>query len=260
VRRGSRIREFRLDPRLPFENSEPVALIYDTEGAALGRLHDRLQRLHFRVAYARELTDFGELLDAENDRLRAVLVPTKLPSNELSSLFERAAGEHPVRPPSWVVVGSRPGEPERALLRDLGVRLALWEPCDDTTLRFVVNEALCLHREIELRRSQRVCTPLVARVHSNDRRLSAPIYNLSVHGAFLEARHLRPLGAQLEVEIPLPGQRLCLNASVVRTNAPGNLKRRSLPLGMGIRFDGIDPALESALSEYVEARAARSAV
>jgi hypothetical protein len=260
MRRGSRIRELRLDPRLPFEHSEPVALIYDTEGAALGRLQDRLQRLHFRVAYASDPAKFGDLVEAERDRLRAVLVPTNLPRNELSGLFERASIEHLERPPSWVVVGNRPGERERAQLRDLGVRLALWEPCNDTTLRFVVNEALCLHREVESRRSQRVCTPLVARVHSNDRRLSAPVYNLSIHGAFLEARHLRPHGAQLEVEIPLPGLRLCLNASVVRTNAPGNLKRRSLPVGMGIRFDGIDPAVEGALSAYVEERAARSAV
>ena len=260
MRRGSRIRELRLDLRLPFSNGEPVALIYDTEGAALGRLHDRLQRLHFRVAYANNLRDFGDRVDAEQDRLRAVLVSTHLPQSELARLFERASTERPERVPRWVVVGNRPGERERVQLRDLGVRLALWEPCNDTTLRFVVNEALCLHREVESRRSARVCTPLVARVHFNDRRLSAPVYNLSVHGAFLEARHLRPHGAQLEVEIPLPGGSVCLHASVVRTNAPGNLKRRSLPLGMGIRFEGIDPGVEGALSAYVEERAARSAV
>ncbi|UCE87343.1 MAG: PilZ domain-containing protein [Deltaproteobacteria bacterium] len=260
MRRGSRLRELRLDPSYASRDSEPVALIYDTEGAALGRLHERLHRLEFSVAYARDPSAFEELREAVRDRLRAVLVPATLPKDELCRIVERAAHDAPERTPRWVVAGSRPGERVRARLRGLGVHLALWEPCDDTTLRFIVNEALCLHREVEARRAQRVCTPLIARVHSNGRWLDAPVYNLSVHGAFLEAQHLRPRGARLDLEIELPARRVRVAASVVRTNAPGNLKRRSLPVGMGVRFQAVDPAVERALAAYVEERAARSAV
>jgi hypothetical protein len=42
---------------------------------------------------------------------------------------------------------------------------------------------------------------------------------------------------------------------VVTTNVPGNLRRRNLPLGMGLRFLGLRIETERVLERYTEERA-----
>jgi hypothetical protein len=44
------------------------------------------------------------------------------------------------------------------------------------------------------------------------------------------------------------------------TNVPGNLRRRNLPIGMGIRFLGLSADAESSLRDYTAERARDLAV
>jgi hypothetical protein len=44
------------------------------------------------------------------------------------------------------------------------------------------------------------------------------------------------------------------------TNVPGNLRRRNLPIGMGIRFLGLSAAAEGSLRDYTAERARDLAV
>ena len=41
------------------------------------------------------------------------------------------------------------------------------------------------------------------------------------------------------------------------TNVPGNLAKKNLPIGMGVRFRAVDSEISAALEAYTEERAAQ---
>jgi hypothetical protein len=63
-------------------------------------------------------------------------------------------------------------------------------------------------------------------------------------------------GAEVDLELRLPGRPVTLRAEVVFTNLPGNLQRENLPLGMGVRFLELSPETEAILRDYLKERSA----
>ena len=55
-------------------------------------------------------------------------------------------------------------------------------------------------------------------------------------------------------KIPLPTGTVSTAGRVVFTNVPGNLMKRSLPVGMAVRFEGTPPETEALLQVYAEVR------
>ena len=53
-------------------------------------------------------------------------------------------------------------------------------------------------------------------------------------------------------KIPLPMARVSTTGRVVFTNVPGNLMKRNLPVGMGVRFQGTSPETKAFLQIYAE--------
>jgi hypothetical protein len=90
-------------------------------------------------------------------------------------------------------------------------------------------------------------------------RPAGSLYSLSARGAFLETAAPAAAGA-VHVTLPLPGEDLRVAGEVVSTNVPGNLRRRNLPIGMGIRFLGLSVAAERSLLDYTSERARDLAV
>lgn len=69
--------------------------------------------------------------------------------------------------------------------------------------------------------------------------------NMSTGGVFIETDNIRPVDSTLVLKFKLPGQDtiIACNARVAWTNEPGQLKKYSLPPGMGIQF--FDLSLEN---------------
>jgi uncharacterized protein (TIGR02266 family) len=69
--------------------------------------------------------------------------------------------------------------------------------------------------------------------------------NMSTGGVFIETGSILPVGTLLAVKFKLPGNDsiIACKARVAWINEPGNLRKFSLPPGMGLQF--IDLPLES---------------
>jgi hypothetical protein len=158
-----------------------------------------------------------------------------------------------------LVCGPPPDEASRAQLRDAGAKLALWEPFDDHTLRFQVNRTMADREQAVVPRSaHRVPTHWPIEVRTGRRSRSARLYSLSARGAFLATPGPAQRRTLVHLSLPLApagGDRLRLAGEVVTTNVPGNLRRRNLPLGMGLRFLGLRSDTEQVIERYTEERA-----
>lgn len=239
------------------ERSTAIVLDLDAEGLAGVVL--RLRRLRLPVLHARTWAEAERLVESEGARVRAVLFAPGLVDTDLPPLLDRL-GTQVLHAPVLVTVGRRPEPERRERLRAHGVEHALWDPYDDRTLRFVVNEALAPAGAHAVRGGVRVPTDVEARVEASGRTKTVRAYSLSTTGAFLETPRPSMRGATLEVKIPLPDGPLRAQGRVVFANVPGNLQRPNLPLGMGVRFENLDPAEATRLRRYVETRASEISV
>jgi uncharacterized protein (TIGR02266 family) len=62
--------------------------------------------------------------------------------------------------------------------------------------------------------------------------------NVSSGGVFIEADEILPVDTTLEIKFKLPDNDIVIicNARVAWTNEPGQIKKYSLPPGMGVQF------------------------
>lgn len=209
------------------------------------------------------VTDFEEavrLLDERRLLLSGVLVPTSLPSANLKKELKNLRRHSPASGIMFVSVGKAPTQDERKRLRAAGMQLALWEPYDDGTLRFQLNRALGGDRDTHGRLHKRAPTYLLARIFVAGRTKDAVVYSLSEGGAFLETPRASMDGAHVDLELRLPTGPVHVAGDVIFSNVPGNLQRANLPLGMGVRFDGVGTQERARLREYVDQRLAELSV
>jgi uncharacterized protein (TIGR02266 family) len=77
--------------------------------------------------------------------------------------------------------------------------------------------------------------------------------NMSTGGMFIETENIRPVDTSLVIKFKLPDNDVIItcNARVAWTNEPGNLRKYTLPSGMGLQF--IDLSLENmhAIRDYL---------
>ncbi len=230
---------------------QPVLLL--GFGDAAEPLSGRLVLLGFRPLRADTPDEAIGLLENCPVPVRAALLPDhhgfQRPGSVIDALRKTSTALE------VVVMGEAPAEPARVRLREAGIRLCLWEPSDDSALRFVLNQALYDPTRGQERGELRVPTGLIARITTGTGKRVAVVYNLSAGGAYLETH--RPLmpGGRLTVELPLEGGDLSVKGRVVSANVVGNLQRPNLPLGMGVSWEA-DEATRSQLDDYVERRAA----
>lgn len=232
-----------------------VLLIEDTSTPSAWFLGHRLCSMGFRTAQARNSDELTRLMDRPDLPFRAAMVSTSVPSERLSQ-FVAPLRQHLVAGEvTGLAVGRAPAPEIRNRLREMGFTLALWHPCDDHTLRFQVNQAVARARGEKAARAE-LRAPLAwqVSVHAGGRHKKAQVYNLSKRGAFLETARPSMVGAEINVELPLPNGRTPLPASVVHTNVPGNLLSPCVPIGMGIRFTDPSPTVTDDLARIVEER------
>ncbi|MBW2274827.1 MAG: PilZ domain-containing protein [Deltaproteobacteria bacterium] len=184
----------------------------------------------------------------------ALMVPTHFDAKGLKKRLKPLIAEASPDGLALVSVGPPPAKDQRRQLRGAGFKLALWDPIDDGILRFQLNRALNAEHDGNKRSNPRVPTFLLSRIFVGGREKDAVVYSLSSTGAFLETPRATMDGAEIELEIRIPGSSIRTHAEVVFCNVPGNLQRPKLPLGMGVRFQGLDKGSLKLLRSYVEER------
>jgi hypothetical protein len=224
-------------------------LVVEGGGEPLEPIARRLAGLGFHVVRAKTPRDAHELLRDPRFLLGGVVVAADLPATDLvDSLHALRAGH--VQGLPLLACGSRPDATSRERLRRAGVEYALWFPLDDHVLRFQANRALAGGEFVRPRKAERVPTNWPVSFRLSGREKLAKIYTLSASGAFLATAQPSLPRTLVHVQLPLPGHDARVAAEVMMTNVPGNLAKGNLPVGMGVRFRGIDESTEAALLTY----------
>lgn len=222
---------------------EPTVLVLDGSDAPRGALLMRLRRMGYRALRAKTPEEAFALVEESRHCVEAALIPPDLAVANLRAALESLSTRSPSGSLGYVLAGPCPQPEALAEMREAGVKLALWEPLDDARLRFQVNRALAGTDSALLRRAaMRAPLEVPAQVFQAGRTKDTRVYTLSVAGAYLETPRPAMRGTPIEVELELWPSTIRVAGVVTYTSVPGNLRRTNLPLGMGVRFDGLDEA------------------
>ncbi len=248
--------EERAGPKSP----ERSALIFDDEKNGLGELALRLIRLGIDVHYAKDRDEAVLLGQQESARIRALLFPVDIDLDEMRAVCAQidAGREEPQVTP--VAVGDRPDKERLAQLREAGVNSALWEPYDDSALRFVVTQALTGASHGGSRREERLPTTLSAKAFVGVRSKEVIVYTLSPLGAFLETPHPFPEGTTLRLEMEFPHGVVLIKADVVYARSARDEGPPDQPNGMGVAFTNLDSFDEKRITDFLREQLVRSSV
>jgi len=233
-------------------------LVVNAGGHPLEPVAQRLRLLGISATRAKTAAEARAALAEPRALIGAVLIAPDPPALDLPRALRALSRAADGRALPLLVCGPRPDEEARARLRAAGARLAIWEPLDDHTLRFQVNRALAHGPAPAPRRALRVPAHWPVEVRMGARTRPARVYSVSTCGAFLATAGPALRRSLVHVTLPLAdeaGEKLRLACEVVATNVPGNLRRRNLPIGMGVRFLGLDTRAERALQGFTDARA-----
>jgi hypothetical protein len=122
-------------------------------------------------------------------------------------------------------------------------------------LRFQINQAMAGHiPRSSRRRALRAPASWPVELRVGRRVKEARVYSISAKGAFLATPAPALRRTVVVAKIPLPMAAVSTTGRVVFTNVPGNLMKRNLPVGMGVRFEGTSPETQAFLQIYAEER------
>jgi hypothetical protein len=238
-------------------SSRRTVLVVDAGGHPLEPAAQRLRLLGIPALRAKTGAEArAALLDARA-AIGAVMIPPDPPTLDLRKALRALSTLADGTELALLVCGPCLDAAARARLREAGAALALWEPIDDHALRFQVNRAFAKGlAQPQPRRAERVPASWPVEVRIGARARPAQLYSLSARGAFLATAGPALRRTLVHVTLPLPGHDLRVAGEVVATNVPGNLRKRNLPIGMGIRFLGLPREAEQRLLEFTAERSA----
>ncbi len=227
------------------------ALILDDEKNNLGEIALRLIRLGIDVFYSKDRDEAMLLGQQEAGRIRALLFPVELDLDELCGVRDHIDHHCPEPQVTAVAIGERPDDDGLERLRAAGVTSTLWEPYDESGLRFVVSAALAGTQKDEPREERRLPTTLAGKVYVGIRRKDVIVYTLSPLGAFLETPFPFESGTRITLEIQLPDEPLLTKADVVYARSSRDSGPPDQPNGMGVAFVGLDPSAEERIRSFL---------
>ena len=210
--------------------------------------------LDYRAVAAKDSGAALRLLVQASPPIRVALLATDHAFADAASALREVSQLAP-GPLEWIAIGRRPDDAELVVLRGSGVRFALFDPFTDEELRFVVNEAHHAGSPDIPRIEQRVPTHMRARVTTKTGERVAVVCNLSTVGTYLATPRPALRGGIVLVTIPLEEGEIQAEGRVMWNNVPGNLRRPSAPIGMGVRFTAMALEAKAALDRYVGERA-----
>lgn len=243
------------------EDNESVRSVLTIEGPEGGwdELITRIGGLGFHPVRCETIEDAERVLEATAQPVHCGLLPATFADKRLKRAL-KGLRKRVGRKFHLVAVGAKPEQDACKHLRSAGIHSALWEPFDETTLRFQLNRLTGPDPVREVREGARVPTRLRTTAVAGGRARDTAVYSLSASGAFLETPRACMSGATIELDLFLPSGALSLSAAVMFANVPGNLQRPNLPLGMGIRFDPMPESDLADLRDYIASRSSQLTV
>jgi hypothetical protein len=232
-----------------------LLLLVDAGGESMQVLASRVRRLGYLAVRAKTPAEAKQLLCDPRYAVSAAVIPPDLPAANLRAALEALRELSVVEHLALLVSGSSPPSGRRRELAHAGVEFALWEPVDAHTLRFQINRAMAAPiPHASRRRALRAPVSWPIDLRAGKRYKEARVYSISAKGAFLATPAPALRRSLVVAKIPLPMGTVRTTGRVVSTNVPGNLMKRSLPVGMAVCFEGTSPETEALLHIYAEER------
>jgi hypothetical protein len=223
----------------------------DDAKAGLGQVALRLIRLGIATYYAKDAVEAWLLAQQEVDNIRVLLVSPAVDLGGVARILALLRGHEPEARRSAVVIGPCPDERTRAILRETGVELALWEPYDESALRMILSSAMAPAVAKEPRRVPRLPTTLLGRAFKGLHRKDGVVCSLSTDGAFLEMPHPYEEGTRITLEIDVEGESIVTKAEVRYTIERSGTGGSEYPAGMGVAFHDVAPEAHDRLARYL---------
>ncbi|MDJ0849086.1 MAG: PilZ domain-containing protein [Myxococcota bacterium] len=236
------------------------ALVLDHEELALGDVALKLVRMGLLVHYARWTDEALMLVRQEKGAIRLVVVPPEIEPAEAGSVLRAAREQAPEAKIPLVIVGSQPNDGCRTALREAGASWAVWEPFDESDLRYALNTATALPSELAPRKEPRGPVSVICWMVVQGARSFGVLSSLSAKGAFIEIEQPLPIGSEVQLEFTLQASTVHTAAKVIYRNARDDRRSALLPVGAGLLFDGMEPPVEDRIREFVKTRADRFTV
>jgi len=232
-----------------------LLLLIDVGRESMHVLASRVRRLGYLVVRAKTTEEAKQLLCDPRYAVSAAVIPPDLPATNLRTALEALRQLSAVEHLAFLVSGSRPPSGRRSELKDAGAEFALWEPVDAHALRFQINKAMAGHiPQPSRRRALRAPASWPVDLRAGRRHKEARVYTISAKGAFLATPAPALRRTIVVPKMALPMATVRATGRVVFTNVPGNLMKRSLPVGMAVRFEGTPPETEALFQIYAEVR------
>ncbi|MCP3984620.1 MAG: hypothetical protein GY723_09520 [bacterium] len=232
-------------------------LLVDSGSQCMEALSLRLRQMDFHVVRPKTTDQALEALCDSRFQVGCVVIPPDLPVVDLERSLRAFRSAEPDRVPPLPIAafGDRPGADQRGRLRRAGVDYGLWNPIDDNTLRFQMNRSLSGGGPmVSNRRAARVPTNWPVEITAGGREKPAKLYSISAQGAYLATPRPSMPRAIVHLTLPMPDGDVRVSAEVVATNVPGNLVKKNLPIGMAVRWSGLDDQSEEQIRGFVEDR------
>ena len=243
--------------------SEPgLLLILDDEKNDLAEVSLQLIRLGVDAVHAGSLDEADLLTRQEGSRIHGAVLPAGASDARIEAVLETIGPHTGVGVSGLAVLGPRPGDARVKELRGLGISWRLWRPYEDRDVRFLGGSLVWASSEENLRIDRRVPTALPGIVAHCGEARSVLIGDLSASGAYVEIPDpdLPPAGAQIQLEIALPGGPIELSALVRWVAEPDMRPVRARPPGCGVEFIGPSREIRMPLMEHVDIEASRFAL
>ena len=224
----------------------------ESESNRTETLATRLVRLGVEPIRVSDLAEAVAMVKSRQYAFGGVMLPSDLPGKLVHKAMKSMRRREPILPA--MAYGKIPEPKQAKLLRGARVLLALWENYDEGMLRFQLNRLVASDTLSTARGSRRAPTHTPVRVMVGGREKDGVLYSLSAGGCFIESPRASMDGAQLKLLFELDEDAFELDGTVVFANAPGNLQRPNLPLGMGIRFKNLAPGAIDRIQQFIQLR------
>lgn len=228
---------------------EPVLLI-GSDSKLQRALVDELRGLRTPILRERTLEDAILRADRLSHKPAILLVPDLQIDPET---FERQRAELQIRAESPrlipIAIGRLPSDERRAELREAGIRLALFGRFGRHTLRFQINRALSSFSNTQPRGELRAPMEWRTRTYSSGREKAVRCYSLSTGGAYFVTPRPWIVGSEIDLELPVSGQKQLVHGKILYTKAADPCERPSLPGGMAVAFGELPDEVRQAIRE-----------
>jgi len=235
----------------------PCIILLDDESETVASAALALIRLGVEPLYTKWLDEARLFASQAGERTGAAIASSRSSPDQLVAFREVVRASATEREPDLLLVGPKADAATSEALARAGFSSVLWEPFNQSELRFAVSTLLLMPEEIAPRREPRAAANRMCWLSIAGTRSFGVLYTVSARGAYVETPSPLPVGTELQIDFEFGGLEIETPARVIYAIGRDQARQSLLASGLGCVFTGLDAELEGALRARVAESARR---